>query len=144
TRLAEIARRNDERARPHPGSVVPVVHGGQRLARERGVCRGFEPAHAGHREFVLTFGMVAGHPGRRSRTSRAIAKTRDRLFEGERPASVGERFLPQLAPFVAALVDELLELAIRHLVPIDEVVGHFDPRKAIVSGYQEGHGSAWH
>src|SRR5215471_3719473 len=103
-----------------PRGVAPLVDVGNFLPDKRRVGGCLVPAHAGDRMLALPLGIVSQLPGRGAWLARLVVKEGDGLLPGQRPPGVDERLLPQLAPAVAALVDEPLELTVRHLGPVDQ------------------------
>ncbi len=68
--------------------------------------------------------MVARLPGRGPRSASAIEEALHRLVRGESAPSFDEGLLPVVALAVAAFLDELAVLAVRHLVLVDEGFGN--------------------
>ena len=84
------------------------------------------PAHAADREVGLAGGKIAGFPRRWARPAGPVGEAGHGRLPGRRRAVASERLVPELAPPVAAGVDEVLELAVGDLVRVDPegVDGH--------------------
>src|SRR5439155_676305 len=68
----EIAGRDDPGAVVHAGGVIPVGHGGQRLAAELGERRSLVPADSCDRVILLAGRVLARFPGRRPVPARPV------------------------------------------------------------------------
>ena len=90
-------------------------------------CR-FIPAHSCHRVVCLAFGVIPKLPGRRPPPPGLVQEFRHRFFPGKRATVFDKRLLPVTPLLVSAGIDELLELFVRHFIPIHPVVRELDWR----------------
>src|SRR2546428_4118045 len=114
------------------------MNGRQHLSGESRERRGFVPAHAMDRVVVLVVCIGSQFPRGRTGSPGCVPKFCDRVLPRKRTTVLDEGYGPVLTFAIAAGVDEPLVLAIRDLVPIDEVIAQRD-----VAGGR-GDGSAGH
>src|SRR5207249_11548010 len=122
----EIAGRDDPGAVVHAGGVIPVGHGGQRLAAELGERRSLVPADSCDRVILLAGRVLARFPGRRPVPARPVGHSSHGLLPRNDPTALHERLVPELAAPVATAVHEALELAVGDLEPIHQIVAQPD------------------
>ena len=106
--------------------MIPVGHGGQRLAAELGERRSLVPADSRDGVILLASRVLARFPGGRPGPARPVGHSSHGLLPRNDPTVLHERVVPQLAAPVAATVHEALELAVGHLEPIHQVVAQPD------------------
>src|SRR5438445_6007091 len=140
---AKVAQRNDLRDSVIEGGVSPVVNSREIFARIFCVSCSFVPTYSGHRIIRLAFEEISYLPGRRSGPPGLVVEFRHGFFPGKRSAVLDKRFLPVTRFLVAAGVDELLELFIRHLMPIHPVVWDLDWWEIVEAFELEANSSAW-
>src|SRR5207245_11204025 len=106
--------------------MIAVAYGGQRLARELGERRGLIPADSRYRMVLLSGRVIPGFPRRWSRPAGPVRHSGHALLPRDHPTILHERIIPELPAPVTAPVHETLELAVRHLAPVHQVVAQRD------------------
>src|SRR5450432_1495744 len=134
---AKIADGDDESGGKRSRSAVPVVDGGQSLAREFGVGGGFVPANAGNGIVILAFRVFALRPVFWPRLAGAIAEKFYTLLPGEGFSVLLKVHFPILVLQVSALIDECFELAVGDFVLVDPVILELQLGYAFVTGDDE-------
>src|SRR6266550_5872675 len=114
----------------------------QVLAGKHRKCCRLVPAHPPDREVGFSVGVDSGIPRCWTSQSRGVTKSPHRIFPGDASPAFNERLAPIVAPAVAALIDELLELPVSDLESIDPIVIEVtDPPSpsGIVTSYHTHH-----
>jgi hypothetical protein len=116
---SEIAGGHDESGGKRSSSAVPAIDRGQALAGEFGIGGGFVPADAGNRKTVLTLGILTLDPILGAGLSGSVVKQSHCRFPREGFSVLLEINFPELGLGVAALIDEILKLAIGDFVLVN-------------------------
>src|SRR5882724_4636326 len=129
--VAKVTHRNYVKARVVEDGITPVENSREILPCIFCVSCSFVPTNSRHRIICLAFRKISYFPGRWSWPPGLVLEFRHGFFPGKRPAVLNKRLLPVTRFLVPAGVDELLELFIRHLVPIHPVVWDFNWREIV-------------
>src|SRR4051812_35639145 len=99
------------------------MHRRQGLLPELTIRRSLEPAHAGDGEVRLILGEYAQLPAIRTRPAGFVNEIGQRLNERQVAPASAEWITPILRIAISAGLDEILELAICHLVLVQKIIG---------------------
>src|SRR4051794_19016706 len=94
-----------QHVRPNPiiGGPEPVINSGDLFVREFGICQSFIPTHTANGEIIMSRGVFAQLPNRRSRPARGIVKLRHGLLPEQYAAILNELLPPVLPVLITTL-----------------------------------------
>src|SRR5277367_486167 len=119
TKTAKVACGYDEKRRYGPSRAIPVIERRQVFARVLRVGRGLIPTDAGHRKVVLSLRVFPLNPIFRAGSSRPVVEHRHGLVPRQLLTVLAELLFPIRSLLISPVINEGLELSIRHLILID-------------------------